>query len=253
MTNVTGLILAAGRGSRMKGLTKEKPKCLLELAGHPLLYWQLQALRAANISRIVVVRGYRAEMLSGDFETVDNPRWDETNMVQTLLCALPKVEDSALIAYADIVYRSEHVRKLLQAQGDICLTYDTQWQELWGLRNENPLDDAETFREEKGQLREIGGKPQTLDDVHGQYMGLLKCSPEGLQLIKDYVSKLPQPFADRLDMTSLLRGLLANKVDITAVPVSGGWCECDTEADIICYEKAMCSGSWAHDWRNQAS
>lgn len=250
MTHVTALILAAGRGSRMQGLTQAKPKCLLELAGHPLLYWQLQALRAAGVSRILVVRGYRAEMLSGEFETVDNPRWAETNMVQTLLCALPKVKDSALIAYADIVYRSDHVHTLLQAQGDICLTYDTQWQTLWSLRNENPLDDAETFREKGGLLQEIGGKPQTLDEVQGQYMGLLKCSAEGFRFIKEYVSNLPQPLADRLDMTSLLCGLLANNVTITAVPVSGGWCECDTEADIICYEKALRSGAWSHDWRN---
>ena len=50
------IILAAGRGSRMKGLTDEKPKCLNKLLNRSLFDWQLSALRAAGISNIVVGR-----------------------------------------------------------------------------------------------------------------------------------------------------------------------------------------------------
>ena len=39
------IILAAGRGSRMKNLTDEKPKCLIELHGKALLDWQIQAIK----------------------------------------------------------------------------------------------------------------------------------------------------------------------------------------------------------------
>ena len=42
-----GIILAAGRGSRMKHLTSERPKCMVKLQGKPLIEWQLEALRAA--------------------------------------------------------------------------------------------------------------------------------------------------------------------------------------------------------------
>ena len=51
-----GIILAAGRGSRMSNLTEERPKCMVELAGKPLLHWQLSALRRAGISSILAVR-----------------------------------------------------------------------------------------------------------------------------------------------------------------------------------------------------
>ena len=61
----SAIILAAGRGSRMKELTEEKPKCLVELAGKPLLHWQLSALRAAQHERILVVRGYASSCIHG--------------------------------------------------------------------------------------------------------------------------------------------------------------------------------------------
>lgn len=250
MTPTTAIILAAGRGSRMRELTNAKPKCLLELAGRPLLHWQLDALRGAGVERIVLVRGYAAHTLVGDFETVENPRWNETNMVQTLLCALPHVHGDVLVCYADIVYKKEHVQALMQTQGDICLTYDKNWESLWRLRNENPLDDAETFLSENGKLLEIGGKAQSLDQVHGQYMGLLKISPAGQQTVAQHVASLPKPEADKLDMTSLLRQLLSKNTEIRVCAVSGGWCECDTQADIEHYEqKIQDDKCWSHDWR----
>ena len=59
------IILAAGRGSRMKNMTDERPKCLVELGGKPLLEYQLTALRQAGINEIAVVTGYRRELLVG--------------------------------------------------------------------------------------------------------------------------------------------------------------------------------------------
>ncbi len=251
MNETVGVILSAGRGSRMKSLTDQKPKCLLELAGQPLLHWQLAALRQAGLKRIVVVRGYRAETLVGDFETAENPRWEQTNMVQTLLCALPTVGPrSIVVSYADIVYKPDHIRALMVAKGDIALTYDRDWEALWRLRNENPLDDAETFREMDGKLLEIGGKTTDIRDIQGQYMGLLKFTTAGQNTVQNYLNTLPPAVADKLDMTSLLRGLLGLGTAITAVPVSGGWCEADTEEDIHLYEQQLTTpGLWSHDWR----
>lgn len=251
MNTVTAVILAAGRGSRMKGLTEEKPKCLLELAGRPLLHWQLDAMRVAGITDIVVVRGYRASLLVGDFATVENPRWADTNMVQTLLCALPHtLNKTVLVSYADIVYKPEHVQQLLETTGDICITYDTDWETLWSLRNENPLDDAENFLAENGKLIDIGGRAKSLADIHGQYMGLLKFTPKGQREIIEYVASLPPAMADKLDMTSLLKCLLAQGLEVNVCAVSGGWCECDTEDDIRQYEQTIQRPEhWSHDWR----
>ena len=121
------LILAAGRGSRLRELTDDRPKCLVSLAGKPLLRWQYDALCAAGAKEVLVVRGYLAERLvpeaaglpSGAFATVDNPRWAHCNMLASLLCAAPWLdaafgggETEVVVSYADIVYPAEHVRAL---------------------------------------------------------------------------------------------------------------------------------------------
>ena len=58
---VKGLILAAGRGSRMNDLTSDYPKCFTELAGKRLINWQLESFQKANITDIAIVTGYLSE------------------------------------------------------------------------------------------------------------------------------------------------------------------------------------------------
>jgi len=249
--------LAAGRGSRMSGLTEEKPKCLVEIAGKPLLYWQLAALRDAGIRELAVVCGYRAEMieaLSGRapaaFTALLNPRWSETNMLSTLFCAAEWAGgEECIISYSDIVYPAGHVTALSGAPQALSITYDTLWEELWRIRQEDPLDDAETFRAHDGVLEEIGGKPHSLEQVRGQYMGLIKITPEGWRII-DREKEILGEQINKTDMTSFIRRLLANKMPVGAVPVAGRWCEVDNAEDLDAYTRRLAAKGWTHDWRD---
>lgn len=249
------VILAAGRGSRMKGLTAARPKCLLELAGKPLLLWQESALKAAGIEKIHVVKGYMADSIPERFSSSLNMRWAETNMLSSLLCASSYIDQQFaadfgqfVISYSDIVYSPAHVNALLRDRHDMAITYDTDWEELWRLRFENVLDDAETFLQQDGKLLEIGGKPQSISEIHGQYMGLLKLTQSGWQQIRQLAVSLGDKL-DKTDMTSFLRFLLANGVEIGTVAVQGKWCEADNGHDLEQYETALAQGSWSHDWR----
>lgn len=256
--SAAAVILAAGRGSRMRRLTDEKPKCLVELAGRPLLEWQLSALRTVGLERVLVVRGYAGHCLRGDFATVENPRWAETNMVSSLLCAggfagtfFAEGGNRLVVSYADIVYHPDHVRRLLAAGQDIALTYDTRWEALWSLRFADVLADAETFRQEDGLLKEIGNRPSSPVQIHGQYMGLLSFSAAGWRTLQDTCAALG-PAVDHLDMTGLLRLLLERGNAVGAVPVEGRWCESDSDTDRRRYEQALARGDWSHDWRQNA-
>jgi choline kinase len=83
------IILAAGRGSRIRQLTDDRPKCLVELRGRPLLEWQVEALRGGGAREIGIVTGYRREMLAAlGLREFHNPRWQDTNMVSSLECAV---------------------------------------------------------------------------------------------------------------------------------------------------------------------
>ncbi|MCY3947247.1 MAG: NTP transferase domain-containing protein [Anaerolineaceae bacterium] len=58
-----GVILAAGRGTRMRGLTERTPKPLLKVQGRPILEWSLRALRPA-VRRVLVVTGYQGGQIA---------------------------------------------------------------------------------------------------------------------------------------------------------------------------------------------
>lgn len=251
---MNGIILAAGRGSRMGERTRELPKCMATLEGRTLLEWQIDALRAGGIEDLTVVRGYRAESIQGDFQTLENPRWESTNMVRTLQVADALLSAGpCIVSYSDIVYHPDHVRKLSACGGDIAITFDRLWNDLWSMRFADPLSDAETFREQDGLLQEIGGKTTDPAQVQGQYMGLLLFRPAGWARARAQLEALGDA-ADRLDMTGLLRRLLASGAAIATVPVEGRWCEADNQDDLAMYE-ARVSGieateiPWTHDWR----
>lgn len=234
------LILAAGRGSRMKGLTESKPKCLVELDGKPLLAYQLTALREAGVTDIGIVTGYRREMLTSfDLVEFNNERWSETNMVSSLSCAAKWLrEEDCIVSYSDIFYNASAVTSLIEKKADIAITYDPNWLEIWKSRFDDPLSDAETFRlNSKSELIEIGDQPQTVEQVQGQYMGLLKFSPKGWGGIETIFHLLPAKLQDSIHMTGILQKVIeSNVLPVNVIPYVGKWGEVDSEADLECYK-----------------
>lgn len=231
-----GIILAAGRGSRMQSATEDKPKCLTKLFGIPLLEYQIEALSTAGVDKIIAVGGYKYLQLQ-PFVDVDfvNTEWERTNMVRTLAEAESVLStNTCIISYSDIVYRSDIVNRLMYTPGDIAITYDQCWFDLWSMRFDDVLDDAETFKHDNGFLTEIGAKTDSIANIQGQYMGLLKITPAGWAKLKPFVS-------DNIDMTGLLSKALANNIAINVEPTLGGWCEVDSERDIKVYESMFSS------------
>src|ERR1039457_5247542 len=170
------VILAAGRGSRMGPLAEGRPKCMVELAHKPLIRRQIAALGGGGVSHIGIVRGYLGQMIDiQDITYFENPRWAETNMVMSLVAAASWLQaDSVVISYADIFYRHDIVRDLIAASGDLVVAYDRNWRDLWTQRFVDPLSDAETFRTDaREHLIDIGKRTTQIDDIEGQYMGLL--------------------------------------------------------------------------------
>ena len=232
-----GIILAAGRGSRMRGLTDGQPKCRAKLKGKSLIEWQLDALRAGRLEQLAIVRGYLAGSFDFPVTYFDNPRWEQTNMVMSLVAADAWLkESSCVISYSDIVYSPRAVDTLRQAKGDIIIAYDPHWRRLWEMRFADPLADAETFRLAGDRLIEIGNRAATMDEIQGQYMGLFRLTPAGWKTITEYLATLSLERRDKLDVTSLLKELIKTGVNLTAVPITDKWYEVDSESDLHRYE-----------------
>lgn len=237
------IILAAGRGSRMKKLTEERPKCLIELKGVHLIEWQINALRGAGINQIGIVTGYKHEFLR-NFNLFEfyNPRWAETNMVSSLAYAEEwLLSEPCIVSYSDIFYDSSAVKLLLETNADLAVTYDPQWLTLWEKRFDDPLIDAESFRITPDNIiLEIGKKPSKLDDIQGQYMGLLRFSPKGWSEVVRIRSQLSDRESDKMHMTGTLQKVIdEGKIDIIGFPYNGIWGEIDNENDLSLWNNEL--------------
>jgi L-glutamine-phosphate cytidylyltransferase len=239
------VILAAGRGSRLGPHTEDRPKCLVELAGQPLLSRQIAALRGGGVSSIGIVRGYLPNKINiADVTYFENPRWAETNMVMSLVAAAAWLRaDSVVASYADIFYGRDMVRDLAASPGDLVVAYDRGWRSLWSRRFADPLSDAETFRTDAhGNLIDIGRRTTDIEDIQGQYMGLLKFTPQGWRAVEAVLAGVDQKTRDAMDMTTLLRRLLDSGFPIGTVGIAGQWGEIDSSADLELYEQMIREG-----------
>jgi len=240
------LILAAGQGTRLRPLTNDKPKCLVPLLGRPLLEWQTDTLLQAGLTDINIVTGYRGEMIESlGYSTSINPFYDKTNMVESLFSAMDFMLKGGdlIIAYGDIVYQYDNLMALLSCNDEIALMIDENWRDLWSLRIEDPLDDAETLKiDGQGYITEVGKKPQSYDQIEGQYTGLIKIRSDKLvDLVEFYTGLDRGAYYDGKDfnnmyLTSFLQLLIDGGWHAKAVLVRGGWLEVDSVADLALYE-----------------
>jgi L-glutamine-phosphate cytidylyltransferase len=124
------------------------------------------------------------------------------------------------------------------------ISYDRAWRRLWTRRFVDPLMDAETFRiDAEGRLLEIGEKTKRIEDIEGQYMGLLKFTPPAWLAVEALLETLTPPVRDHLDMTGLLRRLLTGKkVPISTFGTDGQWGEIDNLEDVALYERMAREG-----------
>ena len=138
--------MAAGEGTRLRPYTLDRPKCMVEIDGVSLIDRQLEVLKSEGIDDIVIIGGYKSEMLKRfDIKLKVNARYFETNMVWTLFSAEEELEGDVIVSYGDIVYSKNILNALIKSKADIAVTIDKKWEGYWRERNENPLDDKYNF------------------------------------------------------------------------------------------------------------
>jgi len=240
------IILAAGKGSRLRPLTSRIPKCHVTIAGRTLLDWQVKTLRECGVDDIVLVKGYLGEKIQRpDLRYYENRNWSTTNMVATLWCALPELTGEVIVSYADIIYNRDVLRALLESRRDISMTIDLEWEAYWRLRYTDPLEDAESLiMTDDYRILNVGSRPENVAEIQAQYMGLLKFSEKGVDTIKKAYRRARVRYRDgqpvwgngerpfeKLYMTDMLQGLIDQGKAVYGVPVKRGWFEIDNNTD----------------------
>ena len=238
-------ILVAGRGSRLGPYGEDRPKCLVELGGIPLIERQLATLRALGVEDIVLVTGYRADMLAlPGTQQIRNPRWADTNMVESLFAAASLFTDDFLVCYGDIVYEPRVLDNLMSSKPGVSVVVDQNWRTYWERRFEDPLADAESLRmDDAGHIIDIGNRVADIDEIEAQYIGLMRFRGAGVDALRSSRDSLRRRWdtssanraPDVAYMTDLLMEMIRTGCPVHAVPVGGGWLEIDTSED---YEDA---------------
>ena len=102
---MNAIILAAGKGERLRPLTENKPKCLVSLFGKTLLEWQIETFHNQGIDDITIVTGYKSDLIKyPEIKKIQNKNYDSTNMVETLFCAKDELKESTIVSYGDILF-----------------------------------------------------------------------------------------------------------------------------------------------------
>ena len=117
------IILAAGMGKRLKELTSNATKCMVEVNGEMMIHKTLMHLEKLNLNKIVLVVGYEGQQLMDyvnslglktPVEYVVNDVYDKTNNIYSLYLAKEYLlQDDTLLLESDLVYEEAVIRKLV--------------------------------------------------------------------------------------------------------------------------------------------
>lgn len=128
------IILAAGMGKRLKELTQNRTKCMVEVNGVTLIDRMLHQIEQHKLSRIVIVVGYEGEKLIEYIDTLDiktpiiyinNPIYDKTNNIYSLALAKDYLcEDDTLLFESDIIVEDSVLDMLLDDERDTLALVD---------------------------------------------------------------------------------------------------------------------------------
>jgi len=254
------IIVAAGRGRRLGQETDAIPKCMVRVAGKPILHRQLESLAAAGVDEVVIVRGYRGDRIAPPaggppVRFVENPAWAENNILTSLFYAEAEMRDGFVFSYSDIVFAPEHARGVVASPGPIALVVDRRWRDAYEGRTQHPVSEAELARVAEGAggpiVARVGKRLVAEADAAGEFTGLARFTAEGAAaLVEVWDEALARgrtaPFgaAATLNNAYLSDGLNAvaeRGVALRPVFMDGRWREIDTEEDLARAEASVAS------------
>ena len=213
------IILAAGKGGRLKGAIGDLPKCLAPMGDRTLLDYQLKGIRSLGVRDVVLVLGYEMDRVIErlpsywdiNFTVVKNTDYETTNTAYSLWMARHGMTDDFLYLNGDVLFHPEVLRRLVRAYEPNTLAVERK---PCGEEEVKVLLDG-------ARIREIG-KDIPPKAACGEFVGLAKFSKEigpafsrALEGIIDGGSKMAY-FESALNGIAPTEPLTA--VDITDLP-----------------------------------
>src|SRR5581483_1322480 len=241
------VILAAGFDPQLLPLVQDRPKTMLDVKGRTILERQVRALRAAGITDVTVVRGYKKEQVKvPGVRFVDNDRFRETGELYSLFRAEEVLRGPFLLLYGDIIFEAGILEKLLRTEADVAVVVDRAFHDAHraGIPlPPGPLDlvvtetppNGRRFVAPEGGSRVLRIGPEVApDEAHGEFIGMAAFSERGAAALRAVHEELAQGRAEGLDRATvpqILQALVDRGHPITAVDIHKGWMEIDSFDD----------------------
>ncbi len=240
----TGIVIAAGLGSRMGALTQDMPKCMLPVGGLPLLQHTVNALRSTGCTNIIVVVGYQAECIDlPDVKYVLNDDYRNNNILHSLMKAREYLVGPVVISYSDIWTEPRVFKAMESTAGDIVAAVDQDWRPYYQGRTKHPLSEAEKVHyDHTGTVVQIGKHLDDINDGCGEFIGLWRMTENGTELFKDHFLRLEEKINPEGEFQAAKKWRLAYITDMFQELVDQGlpvncaffersWAELDTIED----------------------
>jgi len=247
------IVIAAGRGKRLGAHTEEIPKCMVQVGKKPILGWVWDAFAAAGITELVVIRGYRGDVLETFVRSlvpraifVDNLEWQTNNVLLSLACARAYLDQPTYLTYSDILFTPAVARAAAASPAEIGLVIDRDFRSIYEGRTEHPLDEGEVADlMPDGTVARVGKRALPAADAVGEFIGLSRLGARGAALVGRALDELALRFEDRPDepfqraaryrnayLTDLWQELIDRGVRVDPIWIDGQWREIDTGQDL---------------------
>ena len=233
------VVLAASRGRALEDLTVDRPKCMVDVRGQPLLQRLVGSFNDAGVREITVVTGYKADAV--DFPGIDkvkNDAFESTGEAASLACALDALEGGSIVSYGDIMFRSYILNQMFDTEADITLAVDATWKEQ---RQEAPKRTADLvscsaaytgdYLDERDATVTRVDSAMTAAD--GEWIGLMRLSTEGARLVREEIEAMrAEGSLDKASIPDLLNRLIDAGAKPEVVYITGHWLDVNDAFDL---------------------
>jgi choline kinase len=225
------IVLSAGKGSRLRPLTDDRPKCLIDFNGQSLLEWQLDMLAAGGIRDMVVVTGFQEHLVREVVErrpggrALFNPFYHVADNLGSVWMARGEFDEDTLLLNGDTLISETLLRRVLDApEAPIMITVDE--------KADYDLDDMKVLREGSRLLRI--GKALEPGQYNAESIGLLAFRGEGRrQFVEEVERMLRRPDGTSHWYLRAIDALAQSGVPIETVSIKGEtWQEVDFPEDL---------------------
>lgn len=218
------VLLAAGRGTRMRELTSDLPKPMLQVRGQPILQHIIAGMRGAGVRDFQIVVGWRAEVVRDFFgdgsvfgariEYVNQVVQDGTGKVVELardFCG----SDPFLLSYGDILIDPAHYRALVSPADEVEAIISVK-------RSDDVSKGGAVFVNERFELIDLREKPQPGEPTSPWYnAGVYAFRPS----IFEFISRLERSPRGEYELTDAIRELALAGKRVQALEITGDWAD----------------------------